>query len=344
MKQYDRRVETMEDIVVLVEEYRGELVENRQLGIVCGTDCDGVLFQAGDISQYVYLRSAAKPVQAISFFMAGIREAFQLSPEEAALCISSHHGEKQHVRHLESLMSKLSVSEKDLYCPPAYPKNKQAREEVIKRGIGAKKLFHNCSGKHLGMIATCKKMGYPLEGYWKPEHPLQIEITGLLAELAEMPIMDVRTGIDGCGLPVMAIPLESLAVLSRNLASPDLINDQEVQKAAKQVTSLMNEYHTLISSAKHVNALLLADQNIVAKSGMDGVLVVGLKKERVGIAIKIINGSDTRIPQVISAILKKMNYENEETMSSLDTVYPLTIVNDRNERVGHMLVKLVLDR
>src|SRR5690348_17995335 len=37
-------------------------------------------------------------------------------------------------------------------------------------------LYHNCSGKHAGMLAVCRARGWPTEGYRLPEHPLQQEI------------------------------------------------------------------------------------------------------------------------------------------------------------------------
>ena len=47
------------------------------------------------------------------------------------------------------------------------------RDSGCRRGVRREKLFHNCSGKHAGMLALCRAHGWPLEGYRLPDHPVQ---------------------------------------------------------------------------------------------------------------------------------------------------------------------------
>ncbi|MBJ8194070.1 asparaginase, partial [Bacillus cereus] len=76
----------------------------------------------------------------------------------------------------------------------------------------------------------CKLMGYSLEGYEDPNHPAQLEIVRTLAMMSEMPEDQIARGIDGCGLPVFALPLRNIATAYLKLACPELIEDEETRE------------------------------------------------------------------------------------------------------------------
>ena len=60
---------------VLVEEYRGSIVENVHRGFICGISDDGrIVYSVGDQNRMTYMRSTAKPIQAIPVFKLGFVE------------------------------------------------------------------------------------------------------------------------------------------------------------------------------------------------------------------------------------------------------------------------------
>lgn len=154
---------------ILIKEYRANMLENTHTGIICGVnDQQQTAFHIGDTEQYVFLRSAAKPIQAIPVFMTNIIEKYQLTEQESALFMASHRGESYQVDALESMLSKLPVKEEELYCAPSYPLNKSPQQQVIREGKEKRKLYHNCAGKHMGFITVCRELGYSVDEYWKP--------------------------------------------------------------------------------------------------------------------------------------------------------------------------------
>ena len=84
------------------------------------------------------------------------------------------------------------------------------------------------------MIALCKHMGWDESTYYKPEHPVQQEIIETLAYFAEVPVSSIPQGIDGCGLPIFALPLDRIGYSFLKLACPDLIEDAETAEAVPE--------------------------------------------------------------------------------------------------------------
>lgn len=329
--------------LTLVEETRAGVVENVHTGMICGVNEKlETIYYTGDSARYTYFRSAAKPIQALPVFLSNCITKYGLTNEEAALFTASHRGESYHIAALESMLQKLPVSEDELFCPYSYPLNVKPKEEMLRKHMEKRRLYHNCAGKHMGFVTVCREYGFPVEGYWKVDHPLQQQIVKFLSELAELPISEVKIGIDGCGVPVFAIPLKNMALTYLKLACPDLIKDPLLQEAVMQMTSVMNEHPRMVASENFICSVLLQDQNIVAKGGAQGVYCFGLKKERTGFALKVLNGSEDVWPVIVAGILEQIGYENKQTIASLRALKPSIIRNDAGADVGKINEKFIL--
>ncbi|MCZ8513743.1 asparaginase [Paenibacillus filicis] len=319
----------------LVEEYRGGVLENVHYGAVCVVDEKGtVIYRAGHPEHMTFLRSAAKPFQAIPVMKRRIDEVYGLTDAEAALFAASHRGEAFHIEALESILHKTGISEEGLHCCATYPLNEDAKAQRHRAHEPKRRLFHNCSGKHSGLIALSKHMGWDERTYYLPDHPVQQEIIGTLAEIAGVPVSSIPVGIDGCGLPVHALPLRSITLLYLKLACPDLIEDPLTRTAAARMAKLMNDYPDMIADTRFVCSALLKDDNLSAKGGAKGVYGIGLRKERLGISLKVSDGSEQVWPCIIASILERLGYGNKETINRLYELVPNAIVNDGGTPVG----------
>ncbi|WP_420490175.1 asparaginase [Neobacillus drentensis] len=320
---------------MLVEETRGGLIENVHIGMICGVnEHQEPVYHTGNQEHYTYYRSAAKPLQAVPVFLSNIIAKYGLTNEEAAMFTASHRGESYHISALESMLKKLPVKEEELFCPAAYPLNVKPTEEMLRKNMEKRRLYHNCSGKHMGFISVCRELGYPVEGYWEVEHPLQQHILSILSTLSEVPISKIKIGRDGCGVPVFAIPLKNMAITYLKLACPDLIKDSLLQKAVRDMTNAMNEHPFMVASEQFICSLLLQDPNIVAKGGAQGVYCFGLKKERLGFALKVLNGSEEVWPVIVASILEQINYHNKETIARIRELKQPIVKNDTGVEVG----------
>ncbi|WP_062108139.1 asparaginase [Bacillus niameyensis] len=321
----------------LIIETRAGLIENIHEGLICGVnDQLKSIHKVGDEEQYVYYRSASKPIQAIPAFMSGIVEKYQLTDEEAALFTASQRGETYHIAALESLLEKLPAKEDYLHCAASLPLNQEPRDEMIRNKTEKRRLYHNCAGKHLGFLAVCHELGYPVEGYWEIDHPLQQELLSILATLAEIPVSKIKVGVDGCGVPVFAIPLKNMAITYLKLACPDLIEDEAIRNAVVKMVKVMNEHPDIVASEHFVCSVLLRDENIVAKGGAQGVYCFGLKRERIAFALKVLSGSEAVWPNILASILEQINYSNKSTINALQELRPAIVKNDAGIEVGQV--------
>ncbi|WP_079913604.1 asparaginase [Paenibacillus sp. 32352] len=318
----------------LVEELRGGLVECRYAGHICGVDESGIRYRTGNPHHMTYLRSAAKPIQAIPAFRHGIAKKYPFTEKELAIMTASHRAEPFHVAAVESMLEKTGLSEEDLVCHATYPLNAAAHRDLVAQGKPESRLYHNCSGKHVGILSYCKSRGYSLSGYDDLNHPAQQEIVQTLAMLSEYPAERIHIGVDGCGFPVFAIPLQHLALAYLKLACPDRIHDSATRAAVEEITRLMNRHPEMVAGTGMICSTLLSDDNIVAKGGAKGVYCFGLRKERLAFALKVMDGSEEKWPLIVASILEQIGYERTSTIVRLYELYPKILRNGSGTEVG----------
>lgn len=330
---------------ILVEEYRGNLLECVHKGYICITGEGGeVLYSVGDPEFITYMRSSAKPIQVLPLLEAELDKKYNLTDKEITVMAASHRAEPWHVKALEGIMEKTGINEQELICLPTYPLAATAKEQVIKQGGTPRSIYHNCSGKHLGILTLCTSMKCDKEAYWDINSPAQQEILNHVAYLAEYEKENIIIGTDGCGVPVFGMPMKNLANAYRRLACPDTIANAKTKAAVKKLSALMNENYEMISGTNLICTLLNQDSNIVAKGGAKGVYCFGLKEERVGISIKIIDGSEEEWPIIVAEILTQLEYKNKETINRLLKIYPKAVINDNKKIVGHSKVVFKLKK
>ncbi|MBP1916227.1 L-asparaginase II [Lederbergia galactosidilyticus] len=321
---------------IVAQEYRNNTLENTHEGIICVVnDKKEIIYQKGNPNQYVYYRSAMKPIQAIPIFTTSVFEKYHLTNREAALFTASQRGEKYHQEALQSLLEKLQLTEEQLVCSSSYPLNEEPKEMYIRSQKSKRKLFHNCAGKHLGIMAYARKKGFAVSGYEREDHPVQREILGYLSELSETTIDKIKLGTDGCGLPIASVPIKNMAISYLKFAAPDLIDNEKTANAVKKISDVMNEFPEIVASHNFICTALLEDPNIVAKGGAQGVYCLALKEERISIALKVLSGTELLWPILVKSLLEKFNYKNKETLNRLQDIYSGVIHNDGGKVVGH---------
>ncbi len=115
-----------------------------------------------------------------------------LGDDEVAIACASHQAEPAQLAAVRKLLERSGATIDQLENGP-----QEGRPEG--------KLGHNCSGKHAGMLATCKANGWPLTGYRLPDHPLQRRIHDLVG--------GAPYETDGCGVPTFELRLAEMAAL-----------------------------------------------------------------------------------------------------------------------------------
>ncbi|MBB5870565.1 L-asparaginase II [Allocatelliglobosispora scoriae] len=277
----------------LAEVVRSGFTEGFHTGSVVVLGADGRPVDAvGDITGPIFPRSSSKPMQAVGMLRAGLSLA---DPADLALIAASHYGQEFHISRVRALLAGAGLDESLLRCPADLPLDIPARDAVLAAGGHAERVYMNCSGKHSGMLLTCRAAGWSPEGYLDPEHPLQERITDAVAEIAGEPI--AATGIDGCGAPVLAFSLTALATAFLRLVSA------EAGSAERSVADAMRAHPDLVSGTGQSDDLLMSGvAGLLAKGGAEGVHAVAIPG--VGaVALKIDDGQmRARMPVVASAL------------------------------------------
>jgi len=186
---------------MLARVIRSGVVEATHDGAVAVVAPDGRLVAShGDVDRRFYIRSAAKPFQALVERSAGA----VFTPEQIATICASHGAQPIHLAYVSSILAGVGLDESALQCPPAWPIARSARDRLVRAGHASpRRLWHNCSGKHAGMLAACVATGWPTETYLDPDHPLQERISDGLSAALHTDI--ANPGVDGCGAPVYEV-------------------------------------------------------------------------------------------------------------------------------------------
>ena len=157
-------------------------------------------------------RSAIKPIQALPLVSTGAADAFGLTDVELALACSSHAGERGHVDGVSAWLARLGLDSDALECGAQVPLSESAAAALASGGGAPTAIHNNCSGKHVGFLTILRHLGLPLDGYLEPGHPLQADhVTPSIERTCGVDLTTVQPGVDGCGIPAWAMPLDRLA-------------------------------------------------------------------------------------------------------------------------------------
>src|SRR4051794_9113937 len=204
------RISGVKQPTVLCEITRGDRVESLHYGAIAVVDRDGNLVHSiGDPDLFLYFRSSAKPFQAIPVVESGAADRFGLTPGDLALCCASHHAEYGQQQQVLAMLAKLGLDDSALQCGAPLPSDQEEMAKVILGERARSPLQCDCSGKHTGMLAACLQLGYPIDGYLEPEHPLQQQIKKLVAEVCRIAEDDIVVGTDGCSVPTFGSSIGS---------------------------------------------------------------------------------------------------------------------------------------
>jgi len=287
---------------------RGELVESVHRGRFAFCDPEGSELEVrGDPEAYVYLRSSAKPFQALPLILSGAADAFGLTGEELAVACASHNAEEPHVAAVGSILEKAGLSEDDLQSGVHPPMYGPAAAELIRRGEEPRPIHGNCSGKHAGMLAVCVHEGFETLDYRDPGHPLQRRILGLIAEVCGVEEDEVLIAGDNCGVPAFALPLRSFATGLARIATGEGLPDR-LAGAALRIRDAMRAFPFMVAGTGRFDTELMERTHLLVKGGADAVLAVG-DPEGWGMALKISDGSHRAVRPVALAALGHMGVQ-----------------------------------
>ncbi|MBM3564682.1 MAG: asparaginase [Alphaproteobacteria bacterium] len=326
----------MSENPVLIEATRGDMVESRHRGLAVVADPRGTVVAAwGDAGRLIYPRSAIKPLQALAVIESGAAKHFGMSGEEIALCCASHAGQPAHTERVAAWLARMGFSGADLRCGAHAPVNAATAEDLIRAGARPCALHNNCSGKHAGMLATARHMGEPTGDYIAPDHPVQVRLRNLLAEMGNEALEAAPRGVDGCGIPVYGMTLKSLATAMARLASPDDLPAERAD-AAWRVIAAMSAHPDLVSGKGRFDTeiMTIAGGRAIVKGGAEGVHAAALPASGLGIAVKIEDGAGRASAPLMAGLLARFADLSHSAETALAPWREQPITNAAGKTVG----------
>ncbi|EKA61177.1 asparaginase [Janibacter hoylei PVAS-1] len=269
----------LDDAPVLVHVTRGGFVESAHRATLVATDPGGgTPLRHGRVGDPVLPRSSLKPIQALAM----VRHGLDLPPHLLALVCSSHSAEQVHREGAAEILATVGLDLSALRNTPALPLGELEHARWLAGGRGPEPVAQDCSGKHAGMLATCRVNDWPTETYLDPEHPLQQAIRTTTDEV----VGEVtHTTVDGCGAPLFAVPLRGLAASFGRLAAAEPTTDE-----GRVADAMRTAPHMVGGTDRDVTQFMQAVPGLIAKDGAESVYAAGLADGR-GVAVKVADGA-----------------------------------------------------
>jgi L-asparaginase II len=290
---------------IVVEVRRNGVVEARHRVHAVAVRDGAVLALAGDAALACFMRSSSKPLQALPL----ARARDDLDERDLAIASASHRATPDQIAAVRALLAKAPAREDEL-------------ELGLEDGRPADRIFHNCSGKHAGMLALCRTRGWDATGYRLGGHPVQQACLAVHAEAAELDPDTLATAIDGCGVVTFALTLERMAHAYSRL---------ERLPAGSRVAAAMRAHPDLVGGPDGADLHLMRDlPGWTAKGGAEGLLCAA-GPGGTGLAVKSEDGFSRPLEPALATFLGLLG---TDWTGRAET----PLVNSRGERVGECVV------
>jgi L-asparaginase II len=310
-----------------VEVTRGQRVESVHAVAACACDAAGhVRFAAGKVDEPVFTRSALKPFIAAAVVRAGAADQLGLDDRDLAIMSASHSAEAVHRDAATAVLAKAGATVDDLRCgaPDGTPSP----------------LFNNCSGKHAGILVLTRALDAPFGTYFELEHPAQQTILAFCERIFGEPLRGDRLGVDGCGIPNVAVSLQRIAAAFARLAESDSgrSGGAEDDAALRRVRDAMRAHPHLVAGTGRLDTDLgrVTGGRIVAKAGAEGVHGFALVERGLGIALKIADGARRADGPASIAVLTAAGALDEAHRSALAAHVRTPVRNVAGRVVGEV--------
>lgn len=330
----------------LVEVRRGSITESRHRGHVIAVDGDGqIVAQLGAPETLTYLRSSAKPFQAVPLVRSGAAARFNFDEREIAVACGSHSGEPVHVETVAGMLRKIGLNESALKCGTHEPFSSEETKRLRERNEQPNVLQNNCSGKHAGMLALALHMGAPTETYDQPDNPVQLEIGRVVEQFSGVPLEDIAVGIDGCGVPVFGVTVRAMALMYARLVAPTEEWDKQMRATCERIVKSMTAYPEMVGGTTErldTEMMRATGSALISKVGAEGVYTVGVLPSAawprgLGLALKIEDGEDRRSrPTVVIESLRQLGVLSGDAYEAVKPYSSFAVRNHRGEEVGEV--------
>ena len=299
----------MTKAVPLTEIWRGPIIESLHVGHAMICDHEGHLIESwGDTGAIVYPRSSAKMIQALALVESGAADG--LSDARLALACASHQGASLHTEAVHEWLAEMGMGDDDLRCGPQMPQDRLAFNTLIKTDGSPCQAHNACSGKHTGFITLARHLKAP-GNYIDINHPVQKACLDAFEELTEE--TSPGYGLDGCSAPNFICTMQGMA-RARGWFSAAREGESVRRSAAARLVDAMHAHPEMVAGERRACTELMraCHEKAALKTGAEGYFVAILPTRKLGVALKIQDGSTRAANCTLTALLVRLGLLNPE--------------------------------
>ena len=226
---------------IQVEVTRGGVVEAVHTVHAVAVRDGRIVAEAGDPRLVTFLRSSAKPLQALPL----VRARPDLDDREIAIACASHLSRPEQLDAVRALLATARATEDELETGPSPRSTTTARASTP------------------GSWPSAARAASRPHGYRLASHPLQQELLAEIAGAADVDPARIAVAIDGCGVPTFALPLDRCAHAFGQLPRLD---------GGARVIAAMRAHPEMLRGPVAADAMLVRElDGWVAKGGAEGL-------------------------------------------------------------------------
>ena len=330
-------------MAIRVDVLRGGTLESEHAveGVV--TDAAGTILAAtARPDRVTFFRSSAKPFQLVPLVERGHADALGLGDRHLALMAASHNGEPFHVEGTLEILARAGAGVGDLECGFHFPEDAATAERLHREPASSRTAaYHNCSGKHAGMVALAKAEGWPVAGYTLPDHPLQVLMRATIAEICGVDAGSAPYAVDGCSASNPALPLRAMARGYARMAAarPDGATARE--RALCRIREAMAAHPDMVAGTGRfcTDFMRATGGRMTTKTGAEGLQLVAVPERGLGVAVKAIDGARRAVPPALVGWLESLGLLSASESRGLAAHAAPALVNTREIVVGTLAAR-----
>ena len=342
---------------VLVEVQRGGTVESRHRGHIVQVDASGGAARAiGAPGIEVLLRSTVKPFGVVALIESGAADDLRLTPGELAIMCASHTGEDKHVRTLQAIFRRASVTQASLMCgTEGAPIDALTGARLARDGETPGPVRHGCSGFHASSILMSAYAGWPIDDYANPKHPSQVAVRETVGRLFGYKPEALKVSLDNCGVSTYQVTLLELARAYLLLADPegpsaDAARGESAPALSRVRDAMMGAPDMVGGTYDNLDTELMRRRpgRLVVKAGADGMRAIGVVAgdgvKASALAIKVDDGDMSRRAVKAASVeaLAQLGLLDERDLRALSGYHHPTVLTPQGEEAATALPRFEL--
>lgn len=317
---------------------RGGIVESQHAIRYAVADPTGAIVRSeGDIDAPTFLRSSAKPLICATVVRSGAADRFGFTDVELAVAAGSHSGEPYHIEAVQSMLAKAGLDESALQCGPHAPMHEPSAAALAAAGERPRAVHNNCSGKHAAILALAVHLGAPTSDYLSPSNAAEAAILEACAELFDVAASAMVVGVDGCGIPVVAVPLRNSAALYARIADTSALPQRWRESIERVRRAMVNNPAYVAGTGRFDTDLMRATfPNVVCKGGAEGFHACASISRKLGLCVKVADGNYRAVSPFVIERLLASNAMDDDAAKLLEAHRRPVVKNHAGAIVGEI--------